>query len=188
MKSLNTYVIEGLADWSDDKLDKKISQQTTKSAIKKEIIDWLKNNVKLIQENKLNFDFNTTPITVDYDDNIGFKDNITSLTNGTFQWGEVGGYFDCSYCQKLKTLEGAPKKVGSDFRCRDCKSLTSLEGSPMEVGGNFHCSVCKSLISLEGAPKEIRGDFSCCDCYSLKSLEGAPKEVGAIFGATIASY
>jgi hypothetical protein len=35
MKNLNEYLVEGLADWGeDDKLDKKMSKQTSKSSIK----------------------------------------------------------------------------------------------------------------------------------------------------------
>ena len=104
MKSLNTYVIEGLADWSDDKLDKKISKQTTKAAIKKEIIDWIKDNVKTIKKTNLKFDFNTSPITVNYDGDVEFKFDIAILGKnsqgnlcrlihnkwyGTYNWCEV---------------------------------------------------------------------------------------------------
>lgn len=75
MKSLNTYISEGLADWSDDKLDKKMSKQTTKTAIKKEIIDWIMGNFSrefnqkqpiVKSEIKINFDSNN--IIVDYMD------------------------------------------------------------------------------------------------------------------------
>ena len=123
--------------------------------------------------------------------------NITSLTNGMFIWIIVDGYFDCSYCKSLKSLEGAPKKVGGrfycdnciyleslkdapeevgkDFNCSSCTSLKSLEGVPKEIGGAFYCSYCNSLTSLKGAPKEVGKDFNCSDCKSLKSLEGAPQ-------------
>ena len=53
--------------------------ENTDEVIKNSIIKWIKDNVKSIQENKLNFDFNTTPITVNYDGNIEFKTNITSF-------------------------------------------------------------------------------------------------------------
>ena len=113
---------------------------------------------------------------------IGVKNrNITSLTNGMFIWATVDGYFECIYCIKLESLEGAPKEVGEYFDCSGCKSLESLEGAPKEVGDNFCCSRCNSLKSLEGAPKEVRKDFDCYGCKSLTSLEGAPKEVGRGF-------
>ena len=48
MVNLKEYVYEGLADWGeDDKLNKKISKQTTKAAIKKEIIDYIFSNQPL---------------------------------------------------------------------------------------------------------------------------------------------
>ena len=170
MKSLNTYISEGLADQGDDNvLNKNISQSL--------IIDWLKANVKSIRENKLNFDFNTDPITINYNGNIQFKKHITSLTNEMFQWGEVRGYFGCEHCKSLKTLEGAPKKVEKHFDCNNCISITLLKGVPQEVGGYFDCSNCVLLKSLDGAPKEVGGSFDCSDCKSLNSLEGAPKEV-----------
>ena len=46
--------------------------------------------------------------------------DITSLTNGLFEFGVVSEYFDCTRCESLKTLEGAPKKVGLIFHCGHC--------------------------------------------------------------------
>ena len=67
--------------------------------------------------------------------------HIDSLTNGLFEFGKVGD-FNCSNCDNLKDLNGAPKDVHSNFRCNHCKSLTSLEGAPKEVGGLFICRSC----------------------------------------------
>ena len=69
--------------------------------------------------------------------------------------------FNCSNCNSLTSLKGAPKEVGGDFYCYYCTSLTSLEGAPQKVGENFVCSNCKSLTSLEGAPQKVGGDFNC---------------------------
>ena len=183
MKSLNTYINEGLAEWGDDKaINKKLSKQTTKTAVKNEIIDWIVNNTNgRIYKNKLKFNFDTTHITVDYDGDIELNWKADSLTNGLFQWGKVRGYFDCNYCDLLKSLEGAPKEVGGRFVCKNCVSIKTLEGAPEKVGSTFSCEKCKSLISLEGAPKEVGGDFNCENCTSLTTLEGAPKEVGGYF-------
>lgn len=191
MKGLKEYINESLADG------------TSNEAIKTEIINWIKDNVKSIKEDNLKIEFDTKPIIVNYVGDIKFKNNITSLTSGTFQWGEVNGIFDCSHCTSLKTLEGAPKyvegdfdcsfcdklktlygapnEVGGVFTCSDCTSLVSLNGAPKKVGYNFDCSACNSLKSLVGAPKNIIGNFSCSLCNSLKSLNGAPKEVGGHF-------
>ena len=181
MKNLKEYVNEGLADWSDDKLDKKISKQTSKSAIKAEIIEWIKANVRSLKKNKLKFDFSTTPITINYDDDIHFNTNITGFCFVWFQWGEVGGFFSCSFCNSLKTLEGAPKKVGGHFNCVNCISLETLEGAPKETGMHFNCQGCDSLKNLEGSPEKVGLDFYCQGCKSLKSLKGAPKEVERFF-------
>lgn len=169
MKDLKEYMNESLAD------------RTNNETVKTEIINWIEDNVKSIKENKLSFDFNTTPVTVDYDGNIEFKEHITSLTNGTFQWGVVGGNFICNYCKKLTSLKGAPEEVGKTFSCRYCNSLKSLDGSPRQVGGNFYCLHCKSLVSLNGSPNIVGNHFDCVGCNSLMSLEGSPVYVGGYF-------
>ena len=189
MRTLNNYIKEsigskttlkeGLADWDEGDFEKSIKKETSKPALKKIITDWLITNSRCnVYKNKIKFDFNTYPITVDYDGDIQFKNHITSLTNGIFQWGRINGCFSCSYCTSLKTLEGAPKKVGRYFYCRSCDALKTLEGAPKEVGEYFVCENCKSLESLEGAPEIVDDFFSCSHCASLTSLKGAPKEVG----------
>ena len=89
--------------------------------------------------------------------NITIRD--TDLVDGKlpFKFGRVDGYFDCSDCSSLTSLEGAPQEVGGDFICIKCTSLTTLEGAPQKVAGDFDCSMCTSLTSLEGAPKKIGG-------------------------------
>lgn len=106
---------------------------------------------------------------------------IESLANELFVWNVIEQYFDCTGCDNLTSLEGAPKEVGGEFKCVSCNSLTSLEGAPKEVGDAFSCYFCHSLKDLEGTPKEVGGNFNCHDCKSLTSLEGAPKEVGGDF-------
>lgn len=88
-------------------LDDIEDQMNTDEFIKNHIINWIKDNVKSIEENKLKFDFNTSPITVDYDGNIEFKDNIIELTDRIFQWGEVNKIF-CCHCDILD-LENVPE-------------------------------------------------------------------------------
>ena len=194
MKSLNTYVIEGLADWSDDKLNKKLSKQTTKTAVKNEIIDWIVNNTNgRIYKNKLKFNFDTNPITIDYDGDIELNWKVDSLTNGLFQWGNIGGNFNCSgtnitslkgapkkcidfYCSgtDIESLEGCPENV-FEFKCKNCPKLKTLEGGPKNAK-LFFCDNCSSLESLKGGP-ESSNIFSCGWCENLKSLEGCPQDV-----------
>lgn len=127
-----------------------------------------------------------------------------SLTNGTFEFGELRGcgfkcsesnilslegaprevicdgalhYFDCSNCKNLKSLEGGPEKVSFKYDCSNCENLRSLEGAPKDCHrlDRFDCSGCTSLKTLEGGPDRLdRGSFNCSGCTSLKSLKGAP--------------
>ena len=106
---------------------------------------------------------------------------IVSLTNDLFIWTSVKGYFDCSSCKSLKSLNGAPVIVKGDFNCYDCSGLKSLKGAPEEVEGTFYCYDCSGLKSLDGAPKKVEGTFYCRNCSRLESLKGAPKEVRTYF-------
>jgi hypothetical protein len=190
MRSLNDIIIEGLADWGDEELNKKISKQTSEAAIKKEIIDWISENyagdlypTKKIIKNKLKITFNSDKFVVDYNGDIYVKnETLDDLTNGVFQWGEVGGNFGCDHCRNLKSLEGCPKIVAKDFTCCACSSLITLEGCPKKVGGKIACRHCTHLKSLKGVPEEIGGSFMCFKCNSLKSLEYCPKKInGALY-------
>ena len=162
MKSLNTYINEGLADWGDDKsINKKLSKQTSKTAVKNEIIEWIQSNTMYrIYKNKLKFNFDTSPITVDYEGDVGIKYGSDSLTNGIFQWGKIDGKFNCNFT-KIKSLEGAPRETYT-FNCTYCDLLKTLEGAPNKCK-YFSCSDCKSLTSLEGAPEDCEF-FTCIMC------------------------
>ena len=144
MRSLNDYILEGLADWDEGDFEKSIKKETSKVAIEKQIINWIKENtIERIIIKDLEFDWSTTPITVNYTNckgEITFKKSIDVLTNGLFQWGKVECGFDCSRCMNLKSLEGGPKYVGYRFICWACKNLESLEGGPEYVGTVYDCS------------------------------------------------
>ena len=101
--------------------------ENTDEVIKNSIIKWIKANVESIEENKLKFDFNTTPITVNYDGDIEFKTNITSLTDGHFQWGEVKGDFCCVNCHSL-SLDNVSEKIKEKvvFNCEECENCGLL--------------------------------------------------------------
>lgn len=180
MKDLKHYLKESVLD--DVFAQIEIDDADKMMIIKKSITNWLKNNLLIrFQENKLSFDFSTAPIIVNYDGDIKCKTNITSLTNGVFQWGVINGDFDCLQCKSLESLKGAPKEVVGDFICSECYSLESLEGAPKKVGLSFLCDWCDNLKSLKGAPKEVGMWFDCGSCTSLKTLEGAPEKVGGDF-------
>ena len=138
-------------------------------AIRQNIKKWIKDNFRVVglkisdipnEEGK----YKVSALDVDVTNK-----NITSLTNGMFIWTIVRGYFTCSYCPSLKTLEGAPKEVGCNFYCSNCQSLTSLKGAPKLINGNFSCSNCDNLISLKDAPNYVTV-FCCNNCKSLKSI------------------
>ena len=171
MKSLR----ESLLD--DDLITK------TDKMIKDEIKAFLKANYMGISLCKISKNPNSNgKYEVSSAKNIEVKNyNITSLTNWSFIWIEVGGDFNCSGCSYLKSLEGAPEKVGDGFDCSYCESLTSLEGAPKEVGDDFNCNNCDSLKSLDGAPKKVGGNFFCRAC-KIQFTEDDVKKVSNVKG------
>ena len=185
MKNLKSILIEGLADWDEGDFEKSIKKETSKSAIKKLIIDYIFTNYsresyidKKIYKNKIKIDTSTTPWTVDYDGDLYLKTWLKDelrLTNGMFQWGEIMGCFDISF-SKIDSLDGCPKKTRK-FKCSNCPNLKSLEGGPKDVGISYYCFSCNNLESLKGAPKIINGLFNCSNCPNLKSLEGGPEKL-----------
>ena len=180
MKNLKDILVEGLADWDEGDFEKSIKKETSKTAIKKEIIDWIdKNTMYKLVKSKLKFDTSTMPWVVDYPDFIRIKMTASSLTNGLFQWGTIDGTFCCDMCTNLESLEGAPKKV-MHFSCCSCHRLTSLEGGPEEVKFDFVCNNCKNLKSLKGGPEKVRF-FRCTNCTNLESLEGCPEIVNGFY-------
>ena len=110
--------------------------------------------------------------------------DITVLTNGLFEWGEVKGDFNCSGSLKLESLEGSPETVRGNFNCTNCPNLKSLEGASEKVDGDFYCTNCAKLTSLKGAPEKVELDFRCTDCPNLHSLDGIG-EVGLMIVSDI---
>lgn len=165
MKSLR----ESLLD--DDLIDK------TDKIIKDDIEAFLKENFKGASSCKISRTPNKDgkyEVSSTKDIEVRNK-KITSLTNGTFVWTIVNGFFIIRFCNSLKSLEGAPKEIGRNFYCSGCDSLTSLEGAPKKVRGSFYCSFCDSLTSLEGAPKEVGRSFECTDCKTKFTEEDVRK-------------
>ena len=151
MKTLGEYINESLLDDENDVL-------TNDDAL---IHNWIKNNCRIIGSYKINKGI------------VNVKGNVI-ITNKNIksfdvQFEKVTGYFDCSHCESLTSLEGSPKEVSGDFDCSFCESLTSLEGAPEKVGiyGSFYCSFCKKLTTLKGAPEKIGRDFYCSNCPLL---------------------
>ena len=151
------------------------------NAVKNEIKGFLKQNFKGVYRISKTPDENGK-FVVDSKQNITVINyNITSLTNGMFVFGEIGGEFSCRRCKQLESLEGAPRIAGK-FNCTECDSLKSLEGAP-EIVDYFYCGNCKGLESFKGAPKEC----ILFDCKwsgesgkGIQNLEGIPTKVKEI--------
>lgn len=112
---------------------------------------------------------------------------IEYLTNGLFVWDSVARNFICSGCRRLKSLEGAPRKVGDSFDISGCIELESLKGGPEKVGYNFSCSSCINLKSLEGAPKKVEKHFFCNDC-GKQFTEDDVWDVSKVGGTVITKF
>ena len=144
---------------------------------KKSVKEWINDNYKINGNLTI-----TDDLVVNCSGNVAVRNtSITTLTNGLFRWGVIGGGFNCNHCENLKTLEGAPKKTGGCFDCGRCDKLETLEGAPEEVGGYFYCGDCTKLETLEGAPKIVGSGFYCEGCINLKFLKGAPEKVESTF-------
>lgn len=179
MINLKEYIKESLLDDFED-----IEKSQDFEEVILEYIDTFYKNLdksRLI----LKFDDKSGLYLVSYKCNrvIYARENISTLTNGLFKWDVVDGSFDCSFCDNLANLEGAPRVVYGGFYCEDCENLISLKGAPEEVYRGFNCINCEKLISLEGAPKKV-GVFRCLSCKNLKNLNGAPKIVDGEFNCS----
>ena len=99
----------------------------------------------------------------------GKAKEIKSLTNGLFKFGKIDGNFICSNT-KIKSLEGAPEVVDGSFDCSHCDDLVSLKGAP-EQCEKFVCSYCPKLTNLKGISKKINYGIWCNECENLKSID-----------------
>lgn len=129
----------GLADWSDDKLDKKISKQTSKHYLKKEIRQWIKeiyfNNhpVKLL-EVKLNIDDSGYGGVVSYAGNFVIKGRRCGNANY-----EICDKYNCAtenFVSKVKDVHD--KKVLPSLKTvygnEDDKYVFILSDIPIHFG------------------------------------------------------
>ena len=106
--------------------------------IKEEILSFLSSTYSASKDNQYSIYKYKDKWIVDADHSLIVSNfNIQHLTNGLFEFGVVNGSFDCSNCEKLKSLEGAPKEVGGKFYCDNCNNLKSLKGAPKVIKGRF---------------------------------------------------
>ena len=114
MKSLKEYIYE--VSLNEGLLDRVKNKEVNHEIL---IEEFLKENYDIrgthtIKETKDGF-------IVDVKGEVEVKNrDITSLTNEFFKFGKISRTFNCSYCNSLRTLEGAPEKVRSNFYCNGC--------------------------------------------------------------------
>ena len=117
MINLKNYIIESILDIEDniDNMDE---------SIREEIKHFLKDNFKTNSTYQISKKPNKEgKFEVLSDGTVSVKnEHITSLTNGSFIWTNIKGNFNCSECDLLTSLEGAPEKVGWNFNCIHCKA------------------------------------------------------------------
>ena len=145
----------GLADWDEGDFEKSIKKETSKTSIKKEIIEWIvTNSSNRIYKNKFKFDTTTTPWTIDYDGSIIFKGDAEFITNGLFKWGEVNKIFCCN-CGELD-LENVPEdKLITE--CSHCNVSTFYyyENSlNTEISDKYNCATPKFVKKVQEIHKQ----------------------------------
>ena len=74
-----------------------------------------------------------------YPYSIKLREDRDKLTNDLFVWGDVVGNFLCDH-SNVTSLVGSPKHVIlGNFNCSYCPKLKSLKGMPKRIDKNFYC-------------------------------------------------
>lgn len=113
-------------------------------------------------------------VSVNHDTALRSNSTIKKLTNDLFEFDYIDGFFSIEAAE-IETLEGGPKKIKGWFDCQYCDNLKTLEHMPTNAT-EIYCKYCENLVSLKGCPKKVYG-FNCTGCNSLKDLSNGPKEV-----------
>ena len=138
MKNLKNYIYESVWD-----VDNNVESDNNEFVIDK-IKQFIKDNYLSVDLKRLTFVFDKEKekYVVSYNGVVaGVKLNTDSksLVNDLFEWGTIKGWFSCSGCDSLESLEGSPEEVGRSFDCSNCQRLETLKGAPKNVKGNFYC-------------------------------------------------
>ena len=158
MNSLETctknYSFESIWDIEDN------VESNNKEFVLNEIKKFIEDNYRYIyiKDCEIVFDEKKDKYVVNYGQHAYLNSDSKQLTNGLFEWGVVGGFFNCANCPELESLEGAPEEVKWYFYCENCTKLKSLEGAPEYVGADFYCHDCPNLHSLDGIG-EVGGEI-----------------------------
>ena len=132
---------ESLLDDFDD-LDKDF-HQNIKNKVWNFLIDNYKLNNKPISLDDKKIKIGDKPnkdgkYVVDVEGGIMVKNHdIYTLTNDLFVFGKIDGYFGCEYTN-ITSLEGAPEEVGGYFSCINCNKLKNLDYLPKKIGTKLY--------------------------------------------------
>ena len=146
-------------------------------AIKDNIYQFIHDNYYINNKNDLIFTKQPNGkyfVSVNHDTILRNDSTIKRLTNDLFEFDYIDGYFSIE-AGEIETLEGGPKKIKGWFNCQYCDNLKTLEYAPTNAI-EIYCKYCENLVSLKGCPKRLYG-FNCTGCNSLKDLSNGPKEV-----------
>ena len=79
--------------------------------------------------------------TIDVKGSIWLNDNKIETMPEYIKFGKIDGNFNCSGCENLKSLKGAPKEVDGHFVCLGTRfSEEDVRNVVNDVKGNVYCS------------------------------------------------
>ena len=129
MKNLKNYVKNYIKNYVKDYIDESVwdiednIEDNNKEFVLNEIKKFIKDNYEYINIDRCEFvlDEKKNKYIINCKHGVTLKSNSEQLTNGMFEWGVIDSDFSCMDCGKLRSLEGAPKKVGYSFECSRCE-------------------------------------------------------------------
>lgn len=100
------------------------------------IEDWINSQTTIIGSYTINKDE-----TIDVNGSIWLNDNKIKTMPEYIKFGKIDGNFNCSGCENLESLEGAPEKVDGHFVCYGTRlSKEDVRNVAKQVKGNVYCS------------------------------------------------
>lgn len=90
----------------------------------------------------------------------------------------IHGAFSGAGCINVTKLEMPDTVIGRNFVIDSCSRLKSFEGAPKKIVDTVQASRCNALRSLKGLPDNIRGLYMPNN--NIETLEGAPKVIDIV--------